>query len=861
MRTSPPQRLLRLSGSRLTLLFSAALFALLIADSQQVWAASTTTTLVQTSGSVPVTAVSAGTVVTLTASVRASGVPVTAGQVNFCDASALACTDIHLVGTAQLTAAGKAAFRFRPGLGGHSYNAVFLGSTDLDASTSAATRLTVSGKIVSSATIEQRGEIGDYTLKATVAGAGGSAPAGTVLFRDTSNSNALVATAALSPGTTGVTLVNSSNPPAEVLSGSPAPPAAAGDFNGDGILDLAVADHDSGTITILLGNGDGTFRTLATHPQVTIFPASMVAADFNGDGILDLAVASSIGKVVTKLYGNGDGAFAAGPVAKLPCDPIQMVAADFNRDGNQDLAMTCEKLTDGVPSFSLVVLLGKGAQLEQPLPNGSSYLAVGDFNSDGIPDLVTSYDGLLLGKGDGTFKATAALDEFADEIPIVADFNGDGKADVAFASQPDVTVFLGNGDGNFQPALTTTADIQGYVLALGDFNGDGIPDLATITDAPNGVNMLLGKGDGTFVIPPIIPTPPFCGYPTIVAVGDVNGDGLPDLTIAGACSPLQILLAQTHSAVAVKTGVAFPFDSGAHLVQASYAGDTQYLGSTSQTVPFEANETPTITVATSSPTVSSGSPIALVAMVIGAKGVATGTATFFDGTRQLGTAQLNSSGIASLTTNLLSAGINLITASYSGDKNYSATTSMVLDFTVTKGTPILTLTTASVRVPYRNAFTLTAALSGTGIPPTGTVAFLDGTGQLGIGPLNAAGVATYTTKALSAGQHSITANYSGDSNYIPVKSAPLIVTIAKPQTATPVFSLAAGTYSSAISVAITDQTPGSTIYYALHGAKPTTASTKYTGPIKVTATETIEAIAVAEGYTQSAIVTAKFTIK
>ncbi|MGB6725715.1 MAG: Ig-like domain-containing protein, partial [Terracidiphilus sp.] len=156
--------------------------------------ASTTTSLAVTSASGPVTSVTSGTVVTLTASVKAGATAITVGQVNFCNAAAKYCTDINLLGTSQLTSAGTATMKFRPGVGNHSYKAVFAGTNADAGSASNASALMVSGKTPTAAAIAWSGSPGNYSLTSAVGAQGGtSAPSGTVSFLDTSFGNAVVA--------------------------------------------------------------------------------------------------------------------------------------------------------------------------------------------------------------------------------------------------------------------------------------------------------------------------------------------------------------------------------------------------------------------------------------------------------------------------------------------------------------------------------------------------------------------------------------------------------------------------------------------------------------------------------------------
>src|SRR5271170_3038319 len=186
-----------------------ALCAILCGASHTAWAvpAATTTTLSVASAGNPATTVMSGALVILTATVSAGGPPGAPGQVNFCDATAKFCTDIHLLGTAQLTSAGTATLNLRPGIGSHSYRAVFVGTKANAASASTAAALTVTGVYPTISTIAASGNPGDYMLTATVFGNGSASPTGTVSFLDTSNANQSLATAPLTPAAAGLSLL------------------------------------------------------------------------------------------------------------------------------------------------------------------------------------------------------------------------------------------------------------------------------------------------------------------------------------------------------------------------------------------------------------------------------------------------------------------------------------------------------------------------------------------------------------------------------------------------------------------------------------------------------------------------------
>jgi VCBS repeat protein/centrosomal CEP192-like protein len=283
---------------------------------------------------------------------------------------------------------------------------------------------------------------------------------------------------------------------------------AVGDFNGDAKLDLAVANHGSNDVSVFLGKGDGTFQAAVNYPAGTN-PSSVAVGDFNGDGKLDLAVANFGSLNVSVLLGNGDGTFQTAVDYGAGSNPSSVAVGDFNGDGKLDLAVANAN-SGGFGNGNGSILLGNGDGTFQATVNynagtNPSSVAVGDFNGDGKLDLALANAdifnfgvggiSILLGNGDGTFKT--AVDYGAGSNPssvTVADFNGDGKLDLAATNGTSVGILLGNGDGTFQPPVDYAAGSSPSSLAVGDFNGDGRLDIAVADRASSTVSVLLQPG-------------------------------------------------------------------------------------------------------------------------------------------------------------------------------------------------------------------------------------------------------------------------------------------------------------------------------------------------------------------------------
>ena len=272
-------------------------------------------------------------------------------------------------------------------------------------------------------------------------------------------------------------------------------------------------------MSILLGNGDGTFQTAQSYAFGSPQPIAVAVGDLNGDGILDLAVTDNdpiaLTSSVTIMLGNGNGTFQTVQSYATDYDPVAVVGADVNGDGIPDLVVVCSGMA---PNYSgtMDVFLGNGDgtfQAAQSYATGfiAVAAAVADFNGDGIPDIVVANQGgplqppsslsILLGNGDGTFQAAQSYTVGSRiRAMVAADFNGDGIPDLAVANNAagTVSIVLGNGDGTFQAAQDFSVGNGPVALAVGDLNGDGIPDLAVANSLDSTVSVLLGNGDGTF---------------------------------------------------------------------------------------------------------------------------------------------------------------------------------------------------------------------------------------------------------------------------------------------------------------------------------------------------------------------------
>ncbi|HJW76162.1 MAG TPA: FG-GAP-like repeat-containing protein [Thermoleophilia bacterium] len=328
---------------------------------------------------------------------------------------------------------------------------------------------------------------------------------------------------------------------------------AVGDFNGDGKLDLVSANSGAGSVSILLGRGDGTFQASVDYATGAA-PCSVATGDFNHDGKVDLAIANSGANTVSVLRGNGDGTFRAKVDYRTGSAPRSVDVRDIDGDGRQDV------VTANSGANTVTILHGNGNgtfqnKVDYPTDAGPWSVEARDVNGDLKQDLVTANSGassvsVLLGNGNGTFQAR--IDYPTGSAPRsvdVGDLNGDGKSDLVTANSgaSSVSVLLGKGGGTFQAKVDYLTGSGPESVAIGDLNGDGEQDVVTANSGAgaNAVSVLSGRGDGTLQ--------PRLDYivgatPRSVAVADLNGDGKLDLVTAN----------YDAGTISVLLGAAFP---------------------------------------------------------------------------------------------------------------------------------------------------------------------------------------------------------------------------------------------------------------------------------------------------------------
>ena len=761
---------------------------------------STVTTLTATSAG-PVS----GSIVTMTANVSSGGQPVTGGTVTFRDTYAGAAQNL---GTVQVQSAngtpGLAVLMTEVGgVGGHLIVAIYNAPRAYTTSTSAAVALTFQSPYSSATALAITGSGGTYTLTGTLSAFGPVQPTGSLTFTDTSTTpSTTIGTVPLNPATAttgftppGLYPIPTAVPWTTSAYGTP----ASGDFNGDGRPDFAVPTSP-GPVAIMLGHGDGTFQPATSVSAIQ--PYGLVVGDFNGDGKQDLAVGNKGTNGSLAIYlGNGDGTFQAGQVYPASSAATYQVLAlgDFNRDGIPDIVVSDSN------HDQVAVYLGNGDGTFQPAALFATghipwNVVVGDINNDGNPDLIVADDGdpnitILLGNGDGTFSQGTYLTGGVKSTGSVAlaDFNGDGNLDIAATEEPanHVFIFLGKGDGTFQPKTTYTMNSGPYYLTIGDFNQNGHKDVITADAEGESIGVLPGNGDGTFQTAKTYPA----GGPAIyVDVQDFNGDNQVDV-LAVTNNGLQVWLAGN-----AQTAEFSPFTvtgCNTQSIVAAYNGDANYATSTSPVESISQSGLATaISVVQTPQNPVYGQTVTLTATltpyVNGSNSSDGMSVTFFDGTTKLGSGVL-SSGVASLTVTSLATGSHSFTAVYAGNCNLTGSTSLAVLATVGKATPTITWANPGP-ITYGTALSATQLNATSTLP--GTFVYTPAAGSV---------------PAVGTDTLSVTFTPNDSVNYVPATSTvPITVTadslVITAQNATRAYGAANPTFTGSITGALNGDT-------------------------------------------------------
>ena len=305
--------------------------------------------------------------------------------------------------------------------------------------------------------------------------------------------------------------------------------SAVGDVNGDGIPDIVTANAGDGTVSILIGNGNGTFQ-----PQFIVAvgsnPRSIALADLNGDGKLDIVTVNANDNTISLLRGNGNGTFQPRTTLAVGSNPDGLAVRDINGDGIPDIVTA----NAGDGTVSLLIGNGNGTfQSRFPVAVGSQPYSVvlADVNGDGKPDILTPNYGdatvsVLLNKGQGTFMPAPTVPTIANpQAVVVADFNNDHKPDLLVGSLTDTEERFGSGDGTF-PTLYASYPINAGSIAAADVNNDGNVDIIEASVTSNEIVLLRGFGDGDVYAQPNAHA---SSGPTAIVLADLNGDGQLDI--------------------------------------------------------------------------------------------------------------------------------------------------------------------------------------------------------------------------------------------------------------------------------------------------------------------------------------------
>ena len=632
--------------------------------------------------------------------------------------------------------------------------------------------------------------------------------------------------------------------PANTPSSLDAGGISVADFNRDGNLDLAMIDGTS--VTVYLGAGDGTFTVGYSNQIVTtdvglVFSSQngIAIGDFNADGIPDIAVAWQIvgedvgadsAFNVSFFFGDGAGnftpslvtlpanidylsyIFGSDPLSGTPPGSMVIVASDLDGDGKTDISSSISYFGccpgGEITAFFSVYNNGDGT-FTIPEP-GSDLLrgdpvasAAVDITGNGTPSIITLWADAIyvlgFGQGEPAFidyggGSVAVSDTTFPTAFLAGDFNGDGIQEIVTGG-PIATSIVG-----YQNSSSATTGLVGVSPP-----GSGIHQVvATYAGDATHTGSTSGPADvsaveATPVVTLSASSPIVFGQPVILTATLTSTGTVPIgyvMFFNGAASLGRSTLTGGIATLSVN-GLA----SGAYTITASYSGDSNNLSATSSplsiTVPLPM---PTLVLTTTTPSVTFGRPITLNATMKVTGKLPAANIAFSNGSTSLGSQALNASGVATLTVPApgLPAGTDSITATFAGNSSFSAVTSAPLTVTVAKAKPTLVLTSSAATITVGAAETFTLTLPATDPAPTGTVTFLMGSTTLGSSSVSTSSV-NFTTSSLPAGKDTITASWSGDDSFTIATSPAVVVRVAPALTLT----AASGTIYAGVSDTIT----------------------------------------------------------